>query len=160
MNLAQKLTDNFILAEVVHWPNNVSSMSAIDRALAMKLAVENLTPGVIDYAKRIAEQLQMIINRVNAKFSEYKGKLGIRVTSWFRPLAWERHRKRSGGSQHVVGHAVDFIVIGCKASDYSKIMDWIWNELQGWDGGLARLYRNNHWSFIHIDLGRNRRWEY
>jgi uncharacterized protein YcbK (DUF882 family) len=160
MDLRQKLAPNFILAEVVEWPKNVSTMSASDRILAMKMAVKNLTPGVVEFARRIAQKLQEIRDKVNAKFTEYKGKLGIRATSWFRPKIWETYRNRLGGSQHTIGHAVDFIVTGCSTEDYPKIMDWIWEELKNWNGGLARLYRNKVWTFIHIDLGSKRRWNY
>jgi uncharacterized protein YcbK (DUF882 family) len=53
-------------------------------------------------------------------FHEYNGKIGIRAVSWYRPKAWELHRKRSGASQHVTGGAVDFIITGVKTDfDYN-----------------------------------------
>lgn len=156
------MTKNFSFSEVINW----AKWQGITGSNLTKLndwIDEAMTDEVKDNALKIAKHLQTIRDDVNKEFPQYNGKIGIRPVSWFRPKKWELFRKRSGASQHITGHGVDFIVIGVSAADYPIIMKWIWDKLNdgaGWNGGLARLFKNNRWSFIHIDLGRKRRWEY
>ena len=158
-DINQKLAKNFTLREVVNWPQH-QVMTEPDKAKATDLALKALNATTLDNAIRVAQFLQSIRDEMNAAFPEYNGRLGLRVMSWLRAKAWELYRKRSGNSQHTTGHAVDIIVIGASATDYPRIMEWIWNRYQEHNGGLARLFRNGRWSFIHFDYGVNRRWEY
>lgn len=135
-------------------------MSLADRALAIKMAKDNLTPEVKRKATMIAVELQKIREAVNKAFPEHKGNIGLMATSWFRPKEWESHRDRSGTSQHVQGWAVDFVATGINPVEYAKVMNWIWRELQDFKGGLARSMDGQRFRFIHIDLGRKRRWTY
>jgi uncharacterized protein YcbK (DUF882 family) len=156
------MTKNFSEKEVIDWAK-FQGITGNDLQLLNKWIEEEFNNEVKANAKLIAVELQAIRGNVNSAFSSYNDKIGIRCVSWFRPKKWELHRKRSGASQHITGHGVDFIITGVTPSDYPVIMEWIWNELNkgtGFNGGLARLYKNNRWSFIHIDLGRKRRWEY
>jgi hypothetical protein len=155
-----KLSQNFTKKEATDWAVH-QVMTPKDKQLAIdlaRLAMED--PKVLQNAVRISEKLQAIRAAVNAQFPKYGGKIGLRPLSWVRAKEWELKRGRSGLSQHVTGHAVDFIAVNITPADYSAVMEWLWLHLQGWNGGLARLYKNNRWSFIHIDLGRKRRWEY
>jgi uncharacterized protein YcbK (DUF882 family) len=155
-----KLTENFSLSEVFDW-GKWQGLSATDNAKLTEWQKRDWNEKThLPQAKAIAEDLQDIRNLVNKMFHEYNGKIGIRAVSWYRPKAWELHRKRSGASQHVTGGAVDFIITGVKTEDYNEIMNFIYEFLEDYNGGLARLYRNNRYSFIHIDKGRKRRWEY
>lgn len=156
-----KLSNNFTWSEVINWMKWHPTITKKEYEAITLMMGEDLTDDIKKGAQNIVDKgLQPIRDKVNAQFPEYGGKIGIRPLSWWRPKRWEILRKRSGGSQHVFGHGVDFIVTGVKSEDYDKIMLWIWNDIRDWNGGLARLYKNKRWSFIHIDLGKKRRWEY
>jgi uncharacterized protein YcbK (DUF882 family) len=161
VNLDQQLTKNFTLAEVVEWPK-LQAMAQEDRQIALKLTLDHLDKKVINSAKKIAGIAQEIRDEVNKAFPEYEGKLSIRVLSWFRPKAWELRRGRSGESRHVLGDAIDFIVAGAKEEHVDEIMTWVFKDLEkeNWGGGLAAKKIGAKWSFIHIDMGRKRRWTY
>ena len=156
------MTKNFSFSEVINW----AKWQGITGSNLTKLngwIDEAMTDEVKANALKIAQHLQTIRDDVNKEFPQYNGKIGIRAVSWFRPKKWELFRGRSGASQHITGHGVDFIVTGVSSTDYPIVMKWIWDKLNegtGWHGGLARLFKNNRLSFIHIDLGRKRRWEY
>jgi uncharacterized protein YcbK (DUF882 family) len=154
-----QLTKNFHLNEVTEWAK-WQTMSDADKAKATELAKKAMNDDVLFNAKRIAQKLQVIREQVNAQFPEYGGKVGVRALSWLRAKEWELIRGRSGASQHVTGHAVDFIFVGVPQADVQKLMNWAWKDLQQWGGGLARLHRGSRTSFIHLDLGAKRRWNY
>lgn len=153
------LSKNFTKQEAIEWAK-WQGMSAKDTAYCIKLATENWNPQVEEEARKIAAELQLIRDEVNKAFPQYLGKIGVRPLSWFRPVEWELYRGRSGKGQHPTGNAVDFVFVNISDKDYPILMEWAWKRLQKWNGGLARLYKNKRWSFIHIDLGRKRRWEY
>jgi len=160
INLTKKLTNNFSLSKVIHWADN-TSMSSSDKELAKKMAIEALTPQVESRAHAVATDLQKIRDWANKQFPEYKGKIRLTVTSWFRPKTWELYRKRSGASQHIHGWAVDFIVSGIPGPDIQKVMAAIFKDLENWPGGLARKMSGSTFIFIHIDKRQKRaRWTY
>lgn len=161
LNLDFNLTSNFKLKEAVEWANHISTMSFADKTLAIKLATEAAKDfNTMNNIMRIAIKLQEIRNKINVQFPSYNGNIGIRVTSWLRPVEWEKHRRRNGTSQHTTGHAVDFRVVGVSNADYNRIMQWLFNYLNNWDGGLARSMNGSNYTFIHLDLGKKRRWTY
>lgn len=135
-------------------------MSAADRVKATQMATNALTPALVQNARLIAAEMQGLRDDANAAFPQFGGNIGIRALSWLRPLEWELYRKRSGGSEHKKAHAVDFIVVGIPANNVPEVMNWLWNRLRNWRGGLARKMSGSRWSFIHIDLGARRRWTY
>jgi hypothetical protein len=157
-DLNERIAPNFTLREVVEWPKH-QTMTPGDRALATELAYKALKPVTYANAQRVAKDLQVLCVIVNKQFPQFGGRIGVRALSWLRHQEWEMRRGRSGNSQHVHGHAVDFIVTNCGA-DTNKVMEWLFNHLSNWNGGLARMIRNGNYSFIHIDLGPRRRWEY
>ena len=157
-----KLTKNFSRKEAFEWYkyHGVTGKNAKDLQAWQK---EDLTPQIEANIKEIAVELQKIRDAVNKQFPQYKGDIGLKTLSWFRPIKWEKLRRRSGASQHIHGHAVDFIVANVPQKEVQPMMNWIWGELNrgaGWNGGLARLHRGSNTSFIHIDLGTKRRWNY
>jgi len=153
-----KLTNNFSLSEVFEW-GKFQGLSATDSKLLSDWQKEQWNEKVhLPNAIAIAKDMQSVRDWVNAK---YPGRnIGIRAVSWYRPVKWELHRKRSGASQHTNGGGVDFVITNVAQSEYNRIMGEIFAHLKEYNGGLARLFRNNHYSFIHIDKGRKRRWEY
>ena len=159
-NLSERLATNFTLAEVVQWPRLQATMTPADRQMAERLAIEALNPQTHAEARRAAQFMQTIRDAVNRQFPQYGGRIGIRVTSWLRHREWEIFRGRSGDGQHPTGHAVDITVTGVPDAEHATVMEWIWNNYQSHNGGLARLFRNGRWSFIHFDFGARRRWEY
>jgi hypothetical protein len=159
MQLSKYFTKN----DAQNWSRHISTMSAADKKLATSLAIKHWTPAIERNARNIALKLDDIQDALNAAYiMQYGGKLKLIITSWFRPIEWEIYRKRGGGSQHVLGHGIDLSVIGCNANDYNQIMETLFNLLvkMNWNGGLARLVRSGRYSFIHLDLGNKRRWEY
>lgn len=154
-----QLSKNFTKKEAIEWANT-QSMSDKDKKYCIKLSTENWNDDVENKAKLIANELQLIRDKINSEFPQYNGKIGLKILSWFRAKEWELHRKRSGKSEHTKGWAVDFIVTNIPDNYIPVIMDWLWIYLHNWNGGLARFYKNKKWTFIHIDLGKKRRWEY
>lgn len=157
-----QLTTNFTLSEALEWHRH-QPISQADVQRLRAWIDQTLSDLIKANITAVAHDLQSIRNAVNAAFPAYKGRIGIRPISWYRPRQWELHRNRSGASEHIHGHAVDFIAVNVTAQDYPAVMLWIWNHLNasgGYNGGLARLMTGNRWSFIHIDKGRKRRWEY
>jgi hypothetical protein len=157
-----KLTKNLNRSEAFDWHKHHGVFGTNLKNLK-QWQKEDHTPTVEANIKAIAEEVQIIRNEVNKAFPEFKGQIGLKITSWFRPVKWERLRGRTGSSQHVTGNAVDFIAVNIPSNKVVEAMDWIWEYLNkgpGWKGGLARLYKNKTYGFIHIDLGRKRRWEY
>ena len=154
INLDFKLAENFSIREVVEWPNRIN-MPVKDRAYAIRLATDNLTFGVLIECGMVASQLQSVRNAVNAAFPQYNNRIGFIVTSWFRPVKWELHRKRSGNSQHTIGNAIDFTVTSnVSGADRERIWKWLSDYLgENWPGGVGR-YR----TFYHVDLGARRSW--
>lgn len=165
-----QLTNNFSLSEVTDWPKfqNISASDKTKLQNWINEVMANTTNriSVIHEAKRIATHLQELRNVVNTQFPQFDGKIGIRPLCWLRPKAWEIFRGRSGEGQHPTGNAVDFIVVNVPNNKVQVVMDWIWDYLNGknggndWNGGLARLHLENRTRLIHVDLGRKRRWKY
>ncbi len=155
-----QLTSNFHLNEVTNWPK-FQGMKPTEQALAIQLATDNLTDEVKENARKIAVELQELREIVNHEFKHIGVEIGLRALSWFRPKEWELMRQRSGNSQHITGHAVDFIVTGLTPEQTKVVMQWLFNYLHDWNGGLAVKYgAGGRISFIHIDLGKKRRWVY
>jgi uncharacterized protein YcbK (DUF882 family) len=155
-----QLTKNFHLNEVFDWAKH-QAMKPSDQKTATQLAQMALNDKTKAAANSIAIELQEIRDRLNARYPEYKGKLGLRVISWLRAKQWELMRGRSGNSAHVEGHAVDFIITGAKdQEETNRLMNEVFEDLQSWDGGLAIKKTGERISFIHIDLGEKRRWKY
>lgn len=93
------------------------------------------------------------IQRVAKVMQEIRERFGdkpITVTSWYRPPAINRAVNGASNSQHIQGHAVDFIVQGVAPLDvYAELDDW-------WVGGLGKNV-----AFTHIDMrGSKARWNY
>jgi uncharacterized protein YcbK (DUF882 family) len=155
------LTANFSLKEFIE---------AKMPAEAIKINKEDITDAEKENCKKIAEVLQDIRNKVNAKFRGKDGKdIRLTVTSGYRSKRWELLKKRSGNSMHVQGLAVDFVPANCvDDAQYIEIYKWIMHEYRNWNGGLASMdYKFKKgtaeiltYGFIHIDLGAKRRWKY
>ena len=109
----------------------------------------------------IAVELQKLRDKTKAEFgSKFTG---FKITSGLRQKAWELKQKRSGNSQHTKGWAVDFQPI-CANEDYMIIFNWIFKQLENFNGGVAQKKPNlkaGLKGFIHLDLrGSRARWEY
>lgn len=157
-----KLTPNFSFKEFTDW-GKFHNMTASDTKLLTSFITEDLKVNEKlrkASAKKIAVELEVIRTKIRAAYPDYD--IGIRILSGLRPKAWELYRGRSGTSRHTIGDVADWDVIakGLPVEKRNEIMAWIFKELSGWNGGLAVKYSGNRISFIHIDLGRKRRWTY
>jgi len=93
---------------------------------------------IITNLTAVAQELQTIRDDYNQP---------VIIFSGFRCFAWEKHRNRSGDSQHVQGLAADFNVAGKLAEIYRYYND------TNWMGGLARGFSSDgNYSFMHLDL--------
>lgn len=155
-----RLEKNFTIDEVYNWINRLGYNDETKNWL-IKMCKDDIesNPDRLLFIKSIATELQRIRDFVNQQFPEFGGKLTVNITSWLRPIEWEKFRRRSGNSRHTNGDAVDFI-IGGAGGKTNEIMHWLFRYLNNWNGGLAAFVRNGMYSFIHIDLGRKRRWYY
>jgi uncharacterized protein YcbK (DUF882 family) len=138
------MTPNFSLSELITWPDH-HPMSDADTALAHRLIRENITLEHVRQAQRITARLQEVRN----DFADAFGDTPFIITCWLRPIAWEQHRNRSGNSQHTTGNAIDFV----PRLWQPQHREWMRERLHDWNGGM-KIYN----TFIHIDLGRKRRW--
>jgi len=152
----EQVEKNFELKEFIEWPKI---------ALHNKYKLENIrcyneSEEVRNNIRKIAAILQWIRDKVNDRFKQFNGKIGLKITSGFRNVQWEKFRGRNGMSRHVIGDAVDYIVVGV-GHLINEVMSYIYNELLfDWIGGLACLIIDNVYQFIHIDMGSKRRWTY
>ena len=154
------MTKNFTIKEVFEWPkyHNLKAETRAQLYLDMLLEWNEHKRA---NAQRIAEVIQEGRDWLNAQNPEYNGGLGLRATSWFRPFAWELRQKRNGKSTHKDAHAVDVTVVGANGlKEHSRLMAQLFEHWKDHDGGLAAKRSGKLWSFIHIDLGRKRRWNY
>ena len=126
----RQITENFKLFEFLY--------GAALPPEAKELNKKHITEEVIANIEKIAVVAQQIRNHVGKPMT---------ITCGFRCLEWEKMRKRSGTSRHVVGDAIDF-KFAAKAD-----MDQAFEFLRDHNGGLSRYP-----TFIHVDLGRKRRW--
>ena len=81
----------------------------------------------------------------------------IELVSVFRsPKLNEMLRKKghnvASHSQHSLGHAVDFRLVGMKPSQMKKAI-----LAEGWDGGIGEYDKRSDW-FVHADVGPKREW--
>lgn len=130
--------DNFSLVEYLNY-GSYSVVSSKDRDLLLK-----------DWAKLTREEKQRNLSVLQA-FQPYRKSIGIPtyITCGYRSERHELTKGRSGDSQHLLG-AVDFTCLSKQDLEkYAHTLD------KTWYGGFKHYIDQN---FIHIDLGRNRRW--
>lgn len=75
------------------------------------------------------------------------------VTSGYRTASWNRRVGGAKGSFHLTASALDLTSRSVLARDLAKLYEALIKAGKVPDGGLG-LYNN----WIHIDLGRRRRW--
>jgi len=155
----RQLTENFKLFEFL-FPENMPKLSHEMNITHLQNNPNDFVDVILN-AQKIAKVLQEIRNNLNEKYNQ---KIRIRINSGYRCPEWEFHRGRNGKSQHVKGHAVDFVIV-CENSQ--KIMNELYEELnKNFVGGVAckRETRNGTRGvivFIHLDLrGHEARWSY
>ena len=106
----------------------------------------------------LAGILQGLRNEVNKNFQESNNgiEISIILLSAGRTREWEKLRNRSGKSQHVNWHAVDFRVGNIECNNlYNEVMEFCYNYFAkvNWMGGLAkRVITNNEVQSL-IDKG-------
>lgn len=167
MYLDKKLTANFDLYEFIE-------ASPLPNQRFLKMNWENINEFSIKNAINLALCLQRIRDHINHKFKDrIKGELGIKITSAFRCVAWEKYRGRSGEGAHPKTLAVDFAVVNIDKSDIDKevfVMRYLYKIMQlVHPGGLAikkhtvRRGKITRKGFLHYDILVSppfRRWSY
>jgi hypothetical protein len=135
---------------------------------AVQINWANIADFKKDRAKRICELLQVKRQLINNIFREKNGnkEIGLRITSGFRAVEWERLRGRSGESQHTQSWAVDVQPTGCSDQLAIEIMRFLYamdnNIATGHLGGFAIKHPSTQGvGFLHYDLrGTVARWTY
>ena len=150
------LTKNFTLYEMIEGQLPYE---------AVQLNWQNYDEFNIENAKKVLRVIQQRRDIINQMFISDTGdsSIGLRITSGFRCLAWERIRKRSGNSQHVYSLAGDVQPMFCSDGLAIKIIQWLYNQdNESYEGGLAIKYpKFQKIGFIHYDArGYRARWEY
>lgn len=92
-----------------------------------------------------------------AGYHQDAGPPRIEIVSGYRsPRLNEELRKKghrvASHSQHSLGHAIDFRIVGMTAKQMHDEL-----EALKWQGGIGQ-YDGAHDQFVHMDVGRNRRW--
>lgn len=90
------------------------------------------------------------------KVREWYGQ-GLIVTSWHRPPAINRAIGGARYSKHIKGHAVDFRPADGNVYGLQRRFENEWYRSGKWQGGFGRGANR---SFIHLDLGSRRIWNY
>jgi Bacterial protein of unknown function (DUF882) len=113
--------------------------SLADRATASRLSLD---PRLLELLRQIAlrnpgARLELVSGYRSPKLNEMLRKKGHRVASH---------------SQHSLGHAVDFRIIGLTPSEMKKEILKI-----GWEGGIGQ-YDGASDLFVHADVGPQREW--
>jgi hypothetical protein len=177
MNLQERIAPNFTLSSALNWMDRQRSMNSWDTETARRLVHEAYKDNdeIRQAILRKAQWMQANRNWINSKtFKLRLAQLKINISSnvefgliclsWYRPEAWERLRGRNGSSQHVNGHANDWlvVVVNGTCSNINAVNRLVYNELnETHQGGLAILENNGQISFIHSDLRPQRvRWTY
>jgi len=152
-----KITDNFSLYDYMEGASMPQQ--------AIELAWKHFTDANEAAIKAFMPELETIDARVKELFGNDKG---VKITSGFRPKAWEILKGRPGTSQHTIV-AIDFDLTGfASVKDESDAIAKLYKELdKTWKGGLAikdPTYENGKITksgFIHIDpRGFKTRWKY
>ena len=151
---------NFNLNEMYQWPKR-QKMLPRERAMLESWIAEARTPQTDANGTKVLKLLQQGRDYLNLEFRDLFGPIGIVVLCGFRPKKWELYRGRTGGSTHVENGAADVkhvLLDGTKISQkgHDMLMDALMTFWANHNGGLARKGS----SFIHIDIGRRRRWKY
>lgn len=77
-------------------------------------------------------------------------KVPMKVTSGYRPDPYNRRAGGATNSLHMVGKAVDFTIgRGVNHFDLARRID----NVIGWNGGVG-----GYPSWVHLDIGQNRKW--
>lgn len=161
------ITPNFSLHEFIEAsPNNDKEFK--------RIAWDNIGELNVVNAKKIINLTQAKRDYINRMFRADNGgkEIGLKITSGFRPLAWEKIKKRSGLSRHTQSDAIDFQPLNCSPELAVKIIQHLYDidsdKVTGHQGGFAikkptiiggsiRLV-----GFAHYDLrpGQPARWFY
>lgn len=101
-----------------------------------------LDPRLLDLLRRLAEtspgmRIELVSGYRSPKLNEMLRKKGHNVASH---------------SQHSLGHAVDFRIVGLTPAEMKKKV-----KALGWDGGIGRYDKPTDW-FVHADVGPKREW--
>ncbi len=94
-----------------------------------------------------------LVTRIRMAAHEFDARQ-VRVISGFRHLKYNKMLRKKGRevalrSQHTLGHAIDFALVGVPVS---TLYPWLLRQHRGGVG----VYR--HSGFVHIDTGRKRTW--
>jgi uncharacterized protein YcbK (DUF882 family) len=113
--------------------------SLADRATASRLSLD---PRLLELLRQIAirnpgARLELVSGYRSPKLNEMLRKKGHRVASH---------------SQHSLGHAVDFRIIGLTPAEMKKEILKV-----GWEGGIGQ-YDGASDLFVHADVGPQREW--
>lgn len=154
------ITNNFTFYEMIE------SSLPYEAVRLNWLNIEDYNPQNAEKICRIIQQRRDLVNQHFRKTNNNK-EIGFILTSAFRCLEWERIRGRSGNSQHVKSLAVDIQPINCSDELAVTILQWLKNQDEEFEGGLALkepTYRNGtieKIGFLHYDArGRKARWAY
>lgn len=162
----EQVTKNFSLYEFIE--AHPSGSEEFKEIVWSNIAEFNL-----NNAKRILEFIQRKRDYINSNFRSLNGgeDIGLKITSGFRPVQWEKLQKRSGTSKHTLSMAVDVQPIKCSPELAVKILQHLYEKDaprdSGHQGGFALkkpVIVNNvvkSIGFIHYDLrGVPDRWFY
>ncbi|MCL2443256.1 MAG: D-Ala-D-Ala carboxypeptidase family metallohydrolase [Treponema sp.] len=119
----------------------------------------------VDWARRDAlfalpqrERDQVIDNilRMASRLDAVRTQFGpLRVNSWYRDRVTNARVGGATNSSHIDGHGVD-IVSNTRGVELERWLD------ENWNGGVGKAVNrtSSPRGFTHVDLGRNRRWDY
>ncbi len=101
MDPTDKISEHFTYAEAIH------------SNLAKGIGMNNDLP--VEFLPKIQQMADMILENVRAHFNK-----PIQITSWYRNPILNGMLSSKSTSQHILGEAVDFIVVGVPNMDVAK----------------------------------------
>lgn len=132
----KKVTDNFWLYEII-------DAHPADSREFKEIVWNNIREFNEKNAEKVLQFLQIKRDYINSKFKDKNGgrEIGIKITSGFRPVVWEKKRGRSGLSRHTKSDAADIQPTNCSPELAVEIIQHLYDidsdRETGHQGGFA-----------------------
>jgi uncharacterized protein YcbK (DUF882 family) len=135
---------NIHTGEAMPLSSSEPQQSRFSEALADRITASriDLDPRLLDLLREVARRnpggrIELVSGYRSTKLNEMLRKKGHNVAS---------------KSQHSLGHAVDFRIVGMTPAEMKQEVQKL-----GWEGGIGRYDKITDW-FVHADVGPKREW--
>lgn len=150
--------------ELTHDPSVETLATLYNLHSGEVLALSRTEPSIDRFSALLADRVTGSVEPLDPRLLELlrdiaKGTPGVRielVSGYRSPKLNEMLRKKernvASNSQHTLGHAVDFRLVGLSPAEMKKRI-----QATGWRGGIGQYDKKADW-FVHADVGPKREW--